>query len=93
VSSPAPEGDRTVQVDLLGGDEPPEPDKLRNLTVELVIEAPCFEARTSVAVPGRDAAFVQLVQHGGVIAGQVLADSCQGPAEVVEVDGAVDLLW
>jgi hypothetical protein len=46
-----------------------------------------------VAVPGRDAALVQLVQHGGVIAGQVLADSCQGPAEVVEVDGAVDLLW
>ena len=53
---------------------------------------PRFEARMSVAVPGRDAAFVQLVQHGGVIDGKVLAESCQGAAEVVEVDGVVDLL-
>ena len=45
-----------------------------------------------MAVPGRDAAFAQLVQHGGVVDAQVIADSGQGPAEVVEVDGVVDLL-
>lgn len=45
-----------------------------------------------MAVSRGDAAFTQLVQHGGVVDAQVFADSCQGPAEVVEVDGVVDLV-
>jgi hypothetical protein len=43
-------------------------------------------------VSGGDASFAQLVQHSDVIDAQVVADSRQGPAEVVEVDGVVDLL-
>ena len=39
-----------------------------------------------------DAAFTQFVQHGGVVDAEVFADSGQGPAEVVEVDGVVDLV-
>lgn len=45
-----------------------------------------------MAVSRGDAAFAQLVQHGGVVDPEVVADSREGPAEVVEVDGVVDLL-
>jgi hypothetical protein len=45
-----------------------------------------------MAVSRGDAAFTQLVEHGGVVDAQVIADSCQGPAAVVEVDGVVDLV-
>ena len=45
--------------------------------------------RSSVCVAGGDAAFPQFVEHGGVVDAQVVADSRQGPAEVVEVDGVV----
>ena len=53
-----------------------------------------FDSRSwpSVAVAGGDAAFAEFGQHGGVVDAQVLADSRQGPAKVVEVDGVVDLL-
>ena len=53
-----------------------------------------FDSRSwpSVAVAGGDAAFAEFGQHGGVVDAQVLAESRQGPAEVVEVDGVVDLL-
>lgn len=51
-----------------------------------------MNARTSMDVSGGDAAFAQFGQHGGVVDAQVLADSCQGPAEVVEVDGVVGLV-
>ncbi len=51
----------------------------------------CFDTRTSVGVSGRNAAFAQLVEDGGVVDAQVVADSREGPAEVVEVDGVVDL--
>jgi hypothetical protein len=46
----------------------------------------------SVGVAGGDAAFAEFGQHGGVVDAQVCADSREGPAEVVEVDGLVDLL-
>jgi hypothetical protein len=52
----------------------------------------CFDARTSVGVSGGDAAFTQFVQHGGVVDAQVIADLRQGLAEVVEMDGVVDLV-
>jgi hypothetical protein len=45
-----------------------------------------------VGVTGGDAAFAELVEHGGVVDAQVVTDSGQGPAEVVEVDGVIDLL-
>lgn len=45
-----------------------------------------------MGVSGGDAAFTQLVQHGGVVDARMLADSRQGPAELVEVDGVIDLL-
>ena len=45
-----------------------------------------------MGVSGGDTAFAQLVQHGGVVDAQVIADSGQGPAEAVEVDGVVDLV-
>jgi hypothetical protein len=48
--------------------------------------------RAALWISSLDAAFAELVQHGGVVDAQVFADSCQGPAEVVEVDGFVDLL-
>jgi hypothetical protein len=44
-----------------------------------------------VGVAGGDAAFAELGEHGGVVDAQVPADSGKGPAEVVEVDGCVDL--
>lgn len=34
----------------------------------------------------------QFGQHGGVVDVEVFADPCQRPAEVVEVDGVVDLV-
>ncbi len=45
-----------------------------------------------MCVAGGDAAFAEFGQHGGVVDAQVFAYPCQGPAEVVEVDGVVDLL-
>jgi len=55
---------------------------------------PPVSCRTAspVGVSGRDASFAQFVQHGCVVDAEVIADSGQGPAEVVEVDGVVDLL-
>lgn len=51
-----------------------------------------LRSRPSVGVSRGDAAFAQLVQHGGVVDAEVVADSRQGPAEVIEVDSVVDLL-
>ncbi|WP_158605561.1 hypothetical protein [Amycolatopsis panacis] len=45
-----------------------------------------------MAVSGGDAAFAEFGQHGGVVDAQMPADSRQGPAKAVEVDGVVDLL-
>jgi hypothetical protein len=47
---------------------------------------------TPVAISGGDAAFAEFGQHGGVVDAEVLADSCEGPAEIVEVDGVDDLV-
>ena len=45
-----------------------------------------------MGVAGGDAAFAQFVQHGGVVDAEVVTDSGQRPAEVVQVDGVVDLV-
>lgn len=45
-----------------------------------------------MGVAGGDATFAEFGQHSGVVDAQVLADSCEGPAEVIEVDGVVDLV-
>jgi hypothetical protein len=45
----------------------------------------------AVAVSGGDAVFAEFGQHGGVVDAQMVAYSGERPAEVVEVDGLVDL--
>ena len=45
-----------------------------------------------MGVAGGDVVFAERGQHGGVVDVEVLADSGEGPAEVVEVDGGVDLV-
>lgn len=41
-----------------------------------------------MTVAGGDAAFPEFGQHGGVVDAQVTADPREGPAEVVQLDGA-----
>jgi hypothetical protein len=48
--------------------------------------------RSSAGVAGTYAPFPQMVQDGGRIDVQAFTDSCEGPAEGVEVDGDVDLI-
>ena len=45
-----------------------------------------------MGVSGGDVVFPECGQHGGVVDVEVFADSREGPAEVVEVDGVVDLV-
>lgn len=47
---------------------------------------------SSVGVAGRDVVLADCGEHGGVVDAEVLADSGEGPAEVVEVDGVIDLV-
>jgi hypothetical protein len=46
---------------------------------------------SAVAVSGGDATFAEFGQHGGVVDAQVVTYSIERPAEVVEMDGLVDL--
>ncbi|MGF6888909.1 hypothetical protein ABIA39_008173 [Nocardia sp. GAS34] len=46
----------------------------------------------SVSITRRDAALAEFGQHGGGVDTQVLADAGEGPAEVVQMDGVIDLL-
>ena len=45
-----------------------------------------------MTVSSGDAALAEFGQHSGVVDAQVYTDPREGPAEVVEVDGVVDLL-
>lgn len=60
-----------------------------NVLRALLGDGRCYQHQRDA---GGDASFAQLVEHGGVVDAQVVADSGQGPAEVVEVDGIVDLV-
>jgi hypothetical protein len=52
----------------------------------------CSGSWSFVGVAGWDAALSEFGEHGGVVDAQMLADSCQGPVKVVEMDGVVDLI-